>query len=61
MCGGGAIYSTIGGVESLSKIATGTLQIFSEQQLIDCVYGCSGGFANSGYTYYKSHCTIFLI
>jgi len=56
MCGGGAVFSTLGGVQSLSKIATGTLQIFSEQQLIDCVYGCSGGLANSGYKYYQSHC-----
>jgi hypothetical protein len=54
-CGGGALFSTMGGVEGLSKVATGTLQVFSEQQLIDCVFGCSGSQPLSGYNYYKTH------
>lgn len=55
-CGTAVLYSTLGGVEGLSKVSTGTLSIFSEQQLMDCVFGCQGAFANQGYDYYKNHC-----
>ena len=55
-CGSGVLYSTLGGVEGLSKVATGMLSAFSEQQLIDCVFGCAGSFASQGYNYYKDHC-----
>lgn len=55
-CGNAVLYSTLGGVEGLSKVATGTLSIFSDQQLIDCVFGCSGSLAGQGYDYYKKHC-----
>jgi C1A family cysteine protease len=55
MCGGAVLFATLGGVEGLSKVATGTLQTFSEQQLIDCVFGCTGSQATEGYNYYKTH------
>jgi len=54
-CGGAAIFATIGGMEGLSFVTSGKLQTFSEQQLIDCVYGCSGGLINKGYIYYEAH------
>jgi hypothetical protein len=43
-------------VEALRKLKSGVMDIFSEQQLIDCVFGCSGSLASAGYDYYKSHC-----
>lgn len=52
------LFVTVGGVEGLSKVSTGTLQTFSEQQLIDCVLGCTGGWIDQGYNYYKTHCKI---
>jgi cathepsin L len=54
-CASATVYATIGGVEGLSKIAYGTLKIFSSQELIDCVYGCHGGLMDSGYKYIQSH------
>jgi cathepsin F len=54
-CGAAGVFSTIGGIEGLSFVSTGHLQNFSEQQLIDCVYGCSGGFITEGYKYYRIH------
>jgi cathepsin L len=59
ICGSGVLYATLGGVEGLSKVSTGILQIFSEQQLIDCAFGCTGSQAGTGYNYYKSHCNLF--
>lgn len=53
--GNAVLYSTMGGVEGLSKVTTGTLSTFSEQQLIDCASGC-GSFLINCYDYYKKHC-----
>jgi hypothetical protein len=42
-------------MEGLNFVSTGKFVAFSEQQLIDCVYGCAGGFATAGYKYYETH------
>jgi hypothetical protein len=39
----------------LSKVSTGTLKIFSAQQLMDYVFGCGGSIASKAYDYYKTH------
>lgn len=54
-CGSAVLFATLGGVEGLGKVSTGVLQPFSEQQLIDCVFGCHGAEVNQGYNYYKTH------
>jgi len=52
-CGSGTVYATVGGVEGLSAIVTGSFKPFSEQQLLDCVYGCSGSVMRLGYNFYQ--------
>jgi C1A family cysteine protease len=55
LCGGAALYSTLGGVEALNQILSGDFESFSEQQLIDCAFGCTGAQPTQGYNYYKNH------
>lgn len=57
-CGSCWSFSTTGGLEGLSKIATGTLQSFSEQQMMDCVtdnHGCHGGQMRRALLYVKDN------
>ena len=53
-CGSCWAFSAIQAVESADAISTGTLQSFSEQNLVDCVTGCSGcsgGLMTEAYDY----------
>ena len=60
-CGSWALYATLGTIEGLTKVTTGTLEQLSSQQLIDCTYGCNGGTISQGYTFYKTHGTFLII
>ena len=53
-CGSCWAFSSVQAAESADAISTGTLQSFSEQNLVDCViqcYGCNGGLMTSAYDY----------
>ncbi|KAK8899933.1 hypothetical protein M9Y10_002256 [Tritrichomonas musculus] len=53
-CGSCWAFSTIQAAESVDAISTGTLQRFSEQNLVDCVntcYGCNGGVMTNAFAY----------
>ena len=53
-CGSCWAFSSIQAVESSNAIATGKLQRFSEQNLVDCVTscsGCAGGLIDPAYDY----------
>lgn len=59
-CGSCWAFSATGGLEGLSKIAYGSLQSFSEQQLVDCSgsYGnqaCNGGLMVNAFSFIRDN------
>ena len=53
-CGSCWAFSTVQAIESADAISTGTLQSFSEQNLVDCVtscFGCNGGLMTEAFQY----------
>jgi len=57
-CGSCWAFSSVSAAESAHEIATGHLEKFSEQQLVDCVrlcFGCNGGNQALAFNYYESH------
>ncbi len=58
-CGSCWAFSSTGSLEGAHFIATGTLESFSEQQLVDCAfvsygnYACNGGLQENAYNYYE--------
>ena len=57
-CGSCWAFSATGAIESANAIKYGSLQSFSEQQLIDCDplnHGCEGGLMDTAMKYIESH------
>lgn len=58
-CGSCWTFSTVGAVESAYYIKNKVLQDFSEQQLVDCVYGsdggCDGGWMPDAFDYLREN------
>merc|ERR1711983_463693 len=55
-CGSCWTFGAVGSLEGVNKAASGSLVIFAEQELLDCVYegsrdGCQGGWMQDGFTY----------
>ena len=61
-CGSCWAFSAVASTEGAYCIASGNLQSYAEQQLVDCdtaCYGCNGGWANEGFIYFQSHFAMF--
>lgn len=57
-CGSCWTFSTMASFEGAHFIATGNLEKFAEQQLVDCVrlmHGCNGGNVAVAFNYLKKH------
>ena len=58
-CGSCWSFSSTGALEGANFIKTGTLQSFSEQQLVDCDHigsnGCNGGSMAGAFLWYKTN------
>lgn len=55
-CGSCWTFSTVGCLEAVNAINTGMMELFSEQQLVDCAqgfenYGCDGGLPSQAFEY----------
>ena len=59
-CGSCWAFSTVGGLEGVNEIKTGTMTQFSEQELVDCAgstgnQGCNGGLMDNAFKWVQSN------
>jgi C1A family cysteine protease len=60
-CGSCWAFSSVASLEGAHWLATGKLEKFSEQQLVDCAYisygnyGCNGGLEDNAFKYYETN------